>query len=382
MAGQTRIGGAAIFNHGDRALRERAMHIGLMMECEIRTGRTQSAAFQDAFDLAATAEALGFDAVWLAEHHFAPPGPDATTQVRSVVAAPLLLAAAIAHRTDRIRVGTAVLVLPLGHPVRLAEEVATLDHVTGGRFELGVGRSGLPGAYEGYGIPYDESRERFLEYLDVMRRAWTEESLTFRGRYYQVDDLTISPKPFQLPHPPLRAAASQPETYPLMGTLGLPIFAGLRGMAAPELAPAIRAYRDAWRAAGHDGHGDVYLRIPVYVADDATRAHADPEASTLQAYARLRRSFAGSVDAEGAGAQERRSAVAQSLSNATYDELLRDRLAYGTPNQVARRLRSLRDSLGLSGLIMEPNAGGGIAPDRVQRSIRLFAREVAPALRP
>ena len=96
----------------------------------------------------------------------------------------------------------------------------------------------------------------------------------------------------------------------------------------------------------------------------------------------MRRSFAGSVDAEGAGAQERRSAVAQNLSHATYDELLRDRLAYGTPDQVARRLRNLRDSLGLSGLIMEPNAGGGIAPDRVQRSVRLFAREVAPALRP
>ncbi len=169
------------------------MKTGLMMECDYREGRTQEEAFDEAFETAENAEAWGFDGVWLAERHFAPPGSGRA--IPSVVASPLIFATAIAAKTSHIRVGTAVLVLPLGHPVRMAEEVATLDHISQGRFDLGIGRSGFPWAYDGYDIPYSESRARFREYFDVMKLAWTEERFSYQGEYYNFRDVCLIPKP-------------------------------------------------------------------------------------------------------------------------------------------------------------------------------------------
>ena len=196
------------------------MHIGLMMECDYRAGKTQEEAFHEAFSTAAHAEEWDFDGVWLAERHFAP--PESGRAIPSVVASPLIIATAIAAKTTRIRVGTAVLVLPLGHPVRMAEEVATLDHISQGRLDLGIGRSGFPWAYEGYDIPYAESRERFREFFDVMQLAWTQERFSYEGKYYAFRDVCLIPKPYQKPHPPLRYAATTRDSFTAMGERGLP----------------------------------------------------------------------------------------------------------------------------------------------------------------
>ena len=130
------------------------MQFGSFMEFHRREGSTQADAFREAFDHIALAEELGLDAVWLAESHFNP--------ARSVLSSPHAIASAIAARTKRLKVGTAVSVLPLGNPLRTAEEAATIDHISEGRFEFGVGRSGLPGSYEGYNIPYAESPRPLL----------------------------------------------------------------------------------------------------------------------------------------------------------------------------------------------------------------------------
>jgi len=348
------------------------MHCGLMMECDYRAGKTQAEAFQEAFATAAHAEEWGFDGVWLAERHFAP--PESGRAIPSVVASPLIIATALAAKTTRIRVGTAVLVVPLGHPVRMAEEIATLDHISQGRFDLGIGRSGFPWAYEGYDIPYNESRERFREFFDVMRLAWTQERFSYEGKYHTFKDVCLIPKPYQKPHPPLRYAASTRDSFPAMGELGLPIFAGLGGAAVPELALAIAAYRAAWREAGHPGDGDVMLRVGIYVAEDKERAFSEPRESTMSFYNRVRQ---GLLQTAGAFGGELRAQRAQHLASLTYESALQDRLVYGTPNAVASRLRELRDQLGLSGVLMEPNVGGLMAPELLDRSIRLFGQEVA-----
>jgi alkanesulfonate monooxygenase SsuD/methylene tetrahydromethanopterin reductase-like flavin-dependent oxidoreductase (luciferase family) len=98
-------------------------------------------------------------------------------------------------------------VLPLCHPLRLAEEAATVDHVSHGRLIFGVGRSGFARTYLAYGVPYAESRERFAETLEVVRRAWTEEKFSFEGQHFQFHDVSVVPKPYQRPHPPIRVAA-------------------------------------------------------------------------------------------------------------------------------------------------------------------------------
>jgi len=351
------------------------MHIGLMMECDYRAGKTQEEAFHEAFSTAAHAEEWGFDGVWLAERHFAP--PESGRAIPSVVASPLIIATAIAARTTRIRVGTAVLVVPLGHPVRMAEEVATLDHISQGRLDLGIGRSGFPWAYEGYNIPYAESRDRFREFFAVMKLAWTQERFSYEGKYYTFQEVCLIPKPYQKPHPPLRYAASTRGSFAAMGEQGLPIFAGLGGATVSDLAGAIAEYREAWRTAGHPGDGDVMLRVGIYVAEDKDRAFSEPRESTMSYYNRIRQ---GLLQTAGAFGGELRAQRAQNLSNLTYESALQDRLVYGTPDAVANRLRELRDELGLSGVLMEPNVGGLMTPERLDNSMRLFGQEVAPQL--
>lgn len=354
------------------------MHIGLSMECDYRYGLSQSEAFDEAFSTAKLAEEHGFTGVWLAERHFAT--PERTAGVPSIVSAPLILATAIAGQTSHLRIGIGVLVLPLGHPIRMAEEVATLDNICHGRLDLGVGRSGFTRVYEGYDVPYEESRQRFLEYLNVMRLAWSQDQFSYQGDVYSFNDVCVIPKTFQKPYPPLWSAATTRESFPLYGEMGLNILVGLRGMTVPGLAEAIVDYRDAWADAGHSGTGQVILRIPIYVADTSDKALAEPEESAMHAYARLQRAFTGTIGKEGTTLGEERAERSQSLSAITYDDLLRDRFAFGEPDTVTSRLQELRDDLQLEGFIMESNVGGKIDQTLVKNSIRMFAGEVVPNL--
>ncbi len=360
------------------------MHVGLVMECDYRYGETEEAAFDEAFAMAEAAEMGGLEGVWLAERHFAAPRSPLDTGgagIPSVVSAPLIISTAIAARYDRLRVGVAVNVLPLAHPIRVAEEVATLDHISRGRVEFGVGRSGFARAYEGYGISYAESRERFQECLDVILAAWTNERFSYEGKHYQFNDVCVIPKPFQKPHPPLRIAATTKETFPQVGRNGLPVFVGLRGMDRPGLASSLNEYRTAWNDAGHDSDSSVFLRIPVYVGETDEQAHADAEESTMRSYRRLAQNFLNSASVAGATPDEERIERGQRLSAITYEDLLHDRLAYGSPDTVTKLLREICDELQLEGLVAEVNVGGGIARDKVLASVRRFAIEVAPALR-
>src|SRR5438309_5796358 len=171
------------------------MHFGIFVE-EMRQGLSQTAAFREACDVAERAEALGVDCVWLGEIHFTP--------TRSVISASLQVASSIATRTRRLRVGTAVTVLPLNHPLRIAEEIATLDHISEGRLEFGIGRSGVARSYDSYGIAYGESQARFREALEIIREAWKGEPFSYEGEFYRFQNTTVAPRPFQVPHPPIR----------------------------------------------------------------------------------------------------------------------------------------------------------------------------------
>ena len=191
------------------------MEFGLFTEFQSPPGMSDAQAFDESMAQMCAAEELGYDAVWLAEIHF--------QQGRSVLSSPLVVAAGIAGRTRRVKIGIAVQVLPLSHPLHLAEDVATLDHLCKGRLDFGVGRSGLPAHYHGYNIPYSESRERFSETLEILLKAWTQERFSHDGKYYQFRDVCITPKPLQKPHPPLRIAATTAETYPMVGRMGRPL---------------------------------------------------------------------------------------------------------------------------------------------------------------
>src|SRR5467141_4977048 len=202
------------------------MHFGIFVE-EMRYGANQVSAFRDAFELAQRAEDWGLDCVWLGELRITPN--------RSVISASLQVASSIASRTRRLHVGTAVTVLPLNHPLRIAEEVATLDHISEGRLEFGIGRSGVARSYDIYGIAYGESQARFREALEIIRQAWKGEPFSYDGEFYRVNNATVAPRPYQDPHPPIRMAATSEDTFPAAGRMGLPIFVGLRATELPDL---------------------------------------------------------------------------------------------------------------------------------------------------
>lgn len=354
------------------------------MECDYRRGRTQEEAFEEAFAIADVADECGLDGVWLAERHFAmhrEPTDPMGAGIPSVASVPLVWASALAARTERVRIGTGVSVLPLCHPIRTAEEAATVDQISKGRLDFGVGRSGFARAYEGYDIPYAESRERFQEALDIILGAWNNDRLTYEGKHFRCNNLCVMPRPYQKPHPPIRIAATTPDTFPMIGKMGFPVVTGLRGFDIPEVGKNLQGYRRALHEAGHDGGGDVYLRIPVYVAATEAQGVNEPEASTMRSYRRMAENFARSASTSGATVSEERAERGRRLSQVTYEDLLRDRLAYGSPETVTQKLKYLRDELGLSGVIMEPNVGGQLSAQQVLNSIRLYAEEVAPQLR-
>lgn len=336
-------------------------------------GQTEAAAFAESFEQVDAAERWGLDAMWLAELHVAPE--------RSVLSAPLNIASAIATRTTRMKIGIAVQVLPLCHPLRLAEEAATVDHISHGRLIFGVGRSGFPRTYEAYGIPYAESRERFAEVLEIVRRAWTQERFSFDGRFYKFDNVCLVPKPYQTPHPEIRIAATSPDTYAAIGKLGYPIFCAVRLGTLSELAPNLVAYREAYAAAGHPGRGQVFLRVPVYVAETEARARAEPQDSIMHFYRYLGAQLADSASRAGARAIEQRAERGQRLQTINYDEVLREKIIVGTPRMVADRLHALHEELGLDGILAEMNCGSRIPHAQVLRSLELLCREVMPEFR-
>ena len=354
------------------------MEFGMFHEFQWSPGQSETAAFEQSFEQVEAAERWGLDAMWLAELHVAP--------YRSVLAAPLAVGAAIAARTSRIKIGTAVQVLPLCHPLRLAEEAATVDHISRGRLIFGVGRSGFPRTYEAYGIPYAESRERFSEVLAILKLAWTEERFSYQGRYHSFDKITLVPKPYQKPHPPIRIAATSADTYPVIGALGHPIFVAARIGTLSELAPLVRSYRAAYQAAGHPGKGEVYLRVPVYVAETAERARDEPEESLMRLYRQTGAGLEGSAKtAKALTTEERelaeraeRAARAERLQNVTYEEALRDKIIVGTPGQVTDRLRELQAELSLDGILAELNGGSLIPHALVMNALRLLCQEVMP----
>ena len=339
------------------------MDFGMFTEFHVREGMTQADAFDEHLKEVEVAEEMGLDSVWLAEYHFAPQ--------RSVISAPLMIGSAIAARTKRIRIGGAVFVVSLYNPLRMAEEAATLDHISKGRFEFGVGRSALTMFYRGYNLDYEETRDRFFEGLDIVLKAWTNEKFSHDGQYWQFHDVEVVPKPYQKPFPPVRVGVLSRETFALLGEMGHYIsFFGAAPI--PDLKEQVIEYRTAWKEAGHPGNSDANMRIAVYVAETEEKARSEPEAS-----AKHQQEYDYRVTSAYMTTPER-VARSRASAQAPYEELLGRRLIAGTPERVTDQLMAYHEELDLSGMIVEFNFGGQIPYDRVLNSMQLFCNKVIP----
>ena len=346
------------------------MEFGLFMEFPAPDGYTDQQTFQQGFTLVDEAESMGVDSVWLAEYHFSP---------FSVLSAPLTVATALAARTKKIRLGFGVLLLPLNNPIRVAEEVAALDHISQGRLDFGIGRGTFPAHHAAFTSPIPARRGRFEEYLEIILKAWTTEQFSFEGEHYQCHELKVRPKPYQDPHPPIRVGITSAETFPIIGRMGFPIFINpSRVFSLPELAPSIQQYREAWKQAGHPGEGNVGLRVPVYAAEKAEDAYNQPMESAMASVTNLGNRVAGSASRDGTSGDW--SAQSENILRMTYDDWLRDKVVYGTPEAIVEKLGQLTEDLGLDQIIYEINFGRRIPHELQMNNLRLITEKVIPQL--
>ncbi|PYM88468.1 MAG: hypothetical protein DME08_27490 [Candidatus Rokuibacteriota bacterium] len=222
------------------------------------------------------ADEMGFDTVWFVEHHFL------TTFSGSPC--PEVMFGALSRMTKRIRLGFGVLILPYHHPVRVAERVAMVDHLSGGRVEFGTGRS-APYELIGMGIDPRETRAMWEESLRMIPKIWEDGLFSAEGRYWKVPPREVRPKPYQKPHPPIWVAAQQPATYQLAAELGIGVMA--LSVAAPTyLAPHIKQYKERVRHTKPVGKfvNDQWLSATMAVCDRDNRAARDLAAKSLRTF--------------------------------------------------------------------------------------------------
>src|SRR5438067_13578107 len=205
----------------------------------------------------------GFDAVWLAEHHFSSFSVCPSVHMVGVLAA---------ARTTRLRIGTGVSLAPFYHPLRLAEEVALLDQLSGGRVNWGAGRGFSRVEFENFGVPPEESASRFRETVEIVLRAWTEERLSFAGTHFNFHDVEILPKPLQQPHPPVWMAATSEPALDWAAGRGFSILLDPHASAA-DIGKKQRFYAERLTAAGHSPAGrDLPVARLVALANSAGEA--------------------------------------------------------------------------------------------------------------
>ena len=350
------------------------MKFGLFYQLPCADWQSPVQRYQDTLDQIQLGDELGFETAWLAELHF--------NSRFSITPSPLMLAAAVAQRTDRIRLGVAVNLLPLHNPVRMAEDIATLDLLSNGRVEFGVGRGAVPAHFQGFNISQEENRERFLESLEFIIEAWTHEEFSFEGKYYRAKDVRLVPKPLQEPHPPVRIASNSADTFELVGKLGYPMLATPIIVPMPRLREGVKLYRQMLVDGGHPAHADeLSLLVPVYVANHTEEAKAAPEASVKNYIGTLTSNFDTPKAQQAAAINPRSVETQQRLRSMTYDNWCEDVAMYGDPALCIEKLRALEREFRPGEYICWFNPGGLVDHSRVMEAMKLFATEVMPHFR-
>lgn len=338
------------------------LQFGLLWPFRNPTSVAWAEFYRSQLDLVVDSERLGFDQAWLTEHHFIDDGYSPSL---------FPIGAAIAARTERIRIGTFLLLLPLHNPVRVAEDTATLDIISAGRFDLGVGLGYRPGEFDAQGIPARERAGRMQESLPLLRRLLSGETVTFEGRYIKLTNIRISPPALQQPHPPLWVGGTAPKAIERAAAMGMHFLSGGPGSTA--------VYDDALRAEGHDPNDfHVAATVPTYVAPTRRQAWeiaAEPLRYMAASYLQW------TAEAKGTPRSE-----LPTLPSA--DEIVRKQsmdffgedMLVGSPDDVIEKIEARRTRSRLTHLV-SGMALPGMPTPHIRSSMELFARKVIPCFR-
>ena len=321
--------------------------------------------YRSHLDLIVQSERLGFDHAWLSEHHFIEDGYSPSL---------FPIGAAVAARTQRIRIGTFLLLLPLHNPVRVAEDSATLDLISDGRFDLGVGLGYRRGEFEDQGIPAAERAGRMEEGLIIVERLLRDETVTVDGKYNTLRGIRISPPARQRPHPPIWVGGTAPPAIHRAARMG---FHYLNGGAAGSA----RIYDDALRSNGRDPrHHNIAALRPVYVRPSRQQAWeiaAGPLRYMALDYVKWTAEAKGATDID-----ERTSAlptVEDMLRSQSFD-FFGEQAIIGSPRDAIEQIEDYRSRGRLTHLVCALPLPG-MPPQEIRAGMETFAREVMPHFR-
>jgi len=320
---------------------------------------------------AAYGEELGFDSVWLAEHHFHSFG--------GILSSPPVIGAAIAQRTAKIRIGTAVTLLPYHNPLRIAEDYATLDCLSRGRLEFGVGHGFIKWESLTFGTPLEDLRNRFKENLEIILKAWSEPKFSHNGNSYQYDNVELLPRPVQKPYPTVwMGATSTAESFEFAGRSGFHLMLIPFLHEIDELRAMVNMYLNARRAAGLDvDTARIIAMYHIYVGEsaDEARATAEPALAAYHAAAAEARNLTqGIPEPESYRTHDEHRAKMRKL---TFNDLVQqNRVLVGDAAEVRDKVAHVRERLHLTDLA--GNFALGSLPDlQTHTTLRRFMEQVA-----
>ena len=341
------------------------MEFGTFLLMQSPSADTSEAMYARGVEITQAAEELGFGNMWLAEHHFSTYG---------YLPRPLTYALHLANKTRRIRVGTAVIVVPLHHPLVIAEDIAMVDLLTGGRLDVGLGRGYQRYEFERLGVDLGESRTRWEEAVDVILLALTGRPFTYDGKYYKIPETTVFPRPVQAPHPPIWVTAQSPDSIETTVKRGFHLLSGGFGVPIERL----REFRRIFDALVAEHPPKRPIRVgtqrPVFVTD----SDADARAAAEQARWNMRVTLSLRNNYE--RVEDGRAMAVPFANEPSTDDLLEKFAVIGTPDTCIRQIRRLQDAMRIDHF----NCSfwfGDLGQAQVLRSMRLFASEVMPAFR-
>jgi alkanesulfonate monooxygenase SsuD/methylene tetrahydromethanopterin reductase-like flavin-dependent oxidoreductase (luciferase family) len=336
-------------------------------------GRSEPQVFRETLEELVLAEHAGIHTAWFVEHHF--------MREYSHCSAPDLVLAAAAQRTRSLRLGQAVVPLPYHHPLQVAERLATLDLLSGGRMEFGFGRGFAPREYAAFGVPMEQSRSRTEEALAVIRQSLAGRPVNFRGRHFHIEKVEVLPRPVQQPHPPLWMAAVSPESFDLAARLGVGVLAGPFKPWYMVRAD-IERYRTAWRAHRRTGGEPARagMTIGLLCLEDGRRARELARRHLLWFYRQLLKQTSPVLERLHAGYEHyRRLGALRFLAQAALSLTALEAagmVVVGDPAHCRERLQSYCDA-GVDRLLLAVSAGG-LPTDAVRECLRLIGQHLIP----
>ncbi len=351
------------------------MKASLFTEIQCPQGASPQVRLEEFLEQAVLADRLGFRGFWIAEVHCQPRF--------SLLSAPYAVLGAVSQKTERLRLGVAVNLVTVHHPVQIAEQAAMLDQLSRGRMDFAAG-GGHPHTrvYECFGVEHEKTREIMEESLKIIQSAWREDTLKYDGRFFRIPEVVVHPKPLQRPHPPIYIAASSPDGVEFAARLGFNLFLPLHTRTRKQVLDLSNSYWDLLEKNRHDpSEHELGLLIPMHVAESVREAQKRAESGIMSYYQTIgdmRRDYLEWIGEKGFAMPGRLGKTA-SGEGLTFEKVSAEHAVVGDSDAAAAALQQLADETGASHMLAWMNIGS-VPHKFVRESMERFAREVMPRI--